>query len=87
MAENLRLFSVAGANHSRGIVIDDDIDLNTDYAKSDVMISEQDGTGTNSNETNNNGLEDRNSNNDSESVVVPAFQCVNLIIFISHFKI
>merc|ERR1711962_1426951 len=42
-AENLRSPSVAGT-HGR---IDDDIDLNTDYAESDVMLGERAGTGTN----------------------------------------
>ena len=61
-AENLRSPSVAGANHSRGIAIDDDIDLNTDYAESDVMLGECAGTDTYSNGSNNNGSKDKNSN-------------------------
>ena len=69
-AENLRSPSVAGT-HGRG-TIDDDIDLNTDYAESDVMLGERAGTGTNSNGSNNNGSEDRNSNNNCGSASVVA---------------
>ena len=72
-AENLRSPSVAGANHSRGIAIDDDIDLNTDYAESDVMLGGRAGTGTNCNGSNNNGSEDRNSNNNSAPAVAPRY--------------
>ena len=71
MVENLRSPSVGGANQCRGIAIDDDIDLNTDYAESDVMLGERAGTGTNSNGSNNNGSKDRNSNNNSAPVVAP----------------
>ena len=54
--------------------IDDDIDLNTDYAESDVMLGERAGTGTNSNGSNgNNGSEDRNSNNNSATVVASRY--------------
>ena len=49
---------MGGANQCRGIAIDDDIDLKTDDAESDVMIGERAGTGTNSNGSNNNGSED-----------------------------
>ena len=66
-AENLRSPSVAGTH---GRTIDDDIDLNTDYAESDVMLGERAGTGTNSNGSNNNGSEDRNSNNNCSASVV-----------------
>ena len=61
------------AKQCRGIAIDDDIDLNTDYAESDVMLGERAGTGTNSNGSNNNGSEDRNSNNNSAPVVAPRY--------------
>ena len=40
---------MAVANLCRGIAIDDGIDLNTDYAESDIMLGERAGTGTNSN--------------------------------------
>ena len=59
-AENLRSPSVAGT-HGR----DDELDLNTDYAESDVMLGGCTGTGTNSNGSNNNSSEDRNSNNNA----------------------
>ena len=54
---------MAGGNHSRGIAIDNDIDLNTDYAESDIMLSERAGTDTNSNGSNNNSSQYKNSNN------------------------
>ena len=56
---------MAGGNHSRGIAIDNDIDLNTDYAESDIMLSEHAGTDTTSNGSNNNSSKDKNSNNNS----------------------
>ena len=62
---------MAGANHSRGIAIDDDIDLNTDYAESDVMLGERAGIGSNSNGSNNNGS--GNSNNNSAPIVAPRY--------------
>ena len=71
MVENLRSPSLGGANQCWGIAIDDDIDLKTDDAESDVMLGERAGTGTNSNGSNNNGSKDRNSNNNSAPVVAP----------------
>jgi hypothetical protein len=53
---------VAGVNHSRGIAIDNNIDLNTAYAESVVMLGEGAGTDTYSNGSNNNGSKDKNSN-------------------------
>ena len=73
MVENFRSPSVGGANQCRGIAIDDDIDLKTDDAESDVMLGERAGTGTNSIWSNNNGSEDRNSNNNSAPVVDPRY--------------
>ena len=64
---------MAGANHSRGIAIDDDIDLNTDYAESDIMLGERTGTGTDSNGSYNNGSKHRNCNNNSAPVVAPRY--------------
>ena len=64
---------MGGANQCRGIAIDDDIDLKTDAAESDVMLGERAGTGTNSIWSNNNGSEDRNSNNNSAPVVDPRY--------------
>ena len=64
---------MAGANHSRGIAIDNDIDLNTDNAESDVMLGERAGTDTNSNGSNNNGSEDKNSNNNSALFVASRY--------------
>ena len=64
---------MAVANQFRGIAIDNNTDLNTDYAESDVMLGERAGTGTNSNGSNNNGSEDRNSNNNSAPVVAPRY--------------
>ena len=61
------------ANLCRGIAIDDVIDLNTDYAESDVMLGDCAGTGTNSNGLNKNGTEDRNTNNNSVPVVAPRY--------------
>ena len=70
----MRLPSVARANQRLGIAIDNDIDLKTDDAESDVMLGERAGTGTNSNGSNgNNGSEDRNSNNNSATVVASRY--------------
>ena len=69
----MRSPSVARANQRLGIAIDNDIDLKTDDAESDVMLGERAGTGTNSNGSNNNGSEDRNSNNNSAPVLAPRY--------------
>ena len=60
-AENLRSPSAAGT-HGR----DDDIDLNTDYAESDVMLGGGAPSSNSNNGSNNNSTEEgggRNSNN------------------------
>ena len=59
---------MAKANQCWGIAIDNDIDLNTDYAESDVMLGERAGTGTDSNSS-----EHRNCNNNSAPVVAPRY--------------
>ena len=64
---------MAGANHSQGIIIDNDIDLNTNYAESDVMLGERAGTDTNSNGLKINGSEDKNSKNNSALFVASRY--------------
>ena len=64
---------MAVANQFRGIAIDNNTDLNTDYAESGVMLGECAGPSTNSNGLNKNGSEDRNSNNNSTPLIVPRY--------------
>jgi hypothetical protein len=64
---------LAGVNNSQGIAIDNNIDLNTDYAESDVMLGERAGTDTNSNGSNNNGSKDKSSNNNSALFVASRY--------------